>query len=122
MNGNFVLKPQGKKNFREKLSRISVTGWIVITNIFIYLLIFALSLFKITHIDYFALKPASILNGEYLWTLAIHMFTHFYFWHLFINMFVLISLGGLCEKIIGRKRFFWFYLFSGLFLEFFQLI
>ena len=30
-------------------------------------------------------------------------------------MFVLFSLGSLCEKIIGRKRFFWFYLISGFF-------
>jgi len=30
------------------------------------------------------------------------------------NMFVLFSLGGLCEKIIGRKRYLWFYLVSGI--------
>src|SRR3989344_6433555 len=34
--------------------------------------------------------------------------------HLLINMFVLFSLGNLSEKIIGRKRYFWFYLLSGL--------
>jgi len=43
------------------------------------------------------------------------MFVHGGFFHLFINMFVLFQLGGLSEKIIGRKRFFWFYILSGLF-------
>jgi len=30
-------------------------------------------------------------------------------------MLALFSIGGLCERIIGRKRFFWFYLISGVF-------
>ena len=42
------------------------------------------------------------------------MFVHGGIAHLLVNMFVLFSLGALCEKIIGRKRFIWFYLISGL--------
>lgn len=65
--------------------------------------------------DYIALKPSNILQGKYLWTLLTHVFIHGGLFHLFINMFVLFSLGGLSERIIGRKRFFWFYVLSGLF-------
>ena len=43
------------------------------------------------------------------------IFVHGGFFHLFINMFVLFSMGGLCERIIGRKRFFWFYLITKVF-------
>ena len=43
------------------------------------------------------------------------MFVHGGVAHLAVNMFVLVSLGRLCERIIGRKRFFWFYILSGLF-------
>ena len=43
------------------------------------------------------------------------MFMHGGIFHLIINMFVLFSLGNLCEKIIGRKRYLWFYILSGLF-------
>lgn len=66
-------------------------------------------------INYFALNPANILAGQYLWTLVLHIFVHGNVFHLFINMFVLFSLGGLCEQIVGRKRFLWFYLASGVF-------
>jgi membrane associated rhomboid family serine protease len=36
------------------------------------------------------------------------------FFHLIVNMFVLFSLGNLSEKIIGRKRYLWFYVISGI--------
>lgn len=103
----------GKKSFFKNLSAV---GWIILINIVIFILTFILiAVFKERAYDYFALKPSSILQGKYLWTLVTHMFSHGGFFHLFVNMFVLFSLGGLCEKIIGRKRFIWFYLISGLF-------
>ena len=35
--------------------------------------------------------------------------------HLFVNMFSLYFIGNFLEMIIGKKRFFWLYLISGLF-------
>ena len=74
-------------------------------------------MFNVSHnfLDYLALKPDNILNGMYLWTLVTHMFFHGGFLHLLVNMVALFSLGRLCEMIIGRKRFFWFYLIAGIF-------
>jgi membrane associated rhomboid family serine protease len=94
---------------------LSMVGWLIFVNIVVSIIAFIAFAIDINHIDYFALKPSSILLGNYLWTLVVHMFVHGGFMHLVINMFVLFSLGNLCEKIIGRKRFFWFYLVSGLF-------
>ncbi len=64
---------------------------------------------------YFSLNPMELMSGKYLWTILLHMFVHGSEAHLIMNMFVLFSLGRLCEKIIGRKRFIWFYLISGIF-------
>lgn len=66
-------------------------------------------------LSWVALQPDSILAGKYLWTLILHIFVHGSVIHLLVNMFVLFSLGSLTEKIIGRKRFIWLYLISGLF-------
>src|SRR3989344_7668635 len=99
---------------------ISVAWWIIILTSIISIAVFILAGVycdneKCIVFDYTALKPSNILEGNYLWTLITHMFVHGGFGHLFINMFVLFSLGGLCEKIIGQKRFLWFYLISGVF-------
>ncbi len=95
------------------LSNLTMVSWIIIINVVVSLIGFVI--FNYGKIDYIALKPTNINQGLYLWTILTHMFTHGGIMHLFINMFVLFSLGSLNEKIIGRKRFIWFYLISGLF-------
>lgn len=105
-----------RRIYKEGFFRnLSTVGWLILINAVISITAFVSWGISENSVKYFALKPVSILQGEYLWTLILHMFTHGGFFHLFINMFVLFSLGGLCERIIGRKRFVWFYLLSGLF-------
>lgn len=94
-------------------SNLSIVGRLITLNIIISLIGFII--FATGNIDYLALKPTNIIQGKFLWTLITHMFVHGGPMHLIINMFVLFSLGGLSEKIIGRKRFLWFYIISGLF-------
>ncbi len=65
--------------------------------------------------NYLAIKPSNILAGNYLWTFLTSIFMHAGFFHLFENMLSLIFIGSLVEKILGRKRFFWFYTLSGIF-------
>ena len=65
-------------------------------------------------LDYFALKPDNILHFRYLWTLLTSFFLHLNFSHLFVNMLSLLFIGSFVEKIIGRKRFLFIYLISGL--------
>jgi membrane associated rhomboid family serine protease len=54
-----------------------------------------------------------IMRGENLWTLITHIFFHANIFHLFVNMFSLFFIGSLTESIIGKKRFFRFYILSG---------
>lgn len=94
---------------------LSITAWITIINVVMFFIIMILDYINPENIKNFALNPSLILRGQYLWTLILHMFSHIYPGHLFVNMFALFSLGKLCEKVIGRKRFLAFYLLAGLF-------
>ena len=60
------------------------------------------------------LNAGNIIQGKYLWTLLTSVFLHESFAHLFVNMFSLFFLGKVCERIIGRKRFVWFYVIAGI--------
>jgi len=99
----------------KKIFELSIVHWLIIVTSAISLIGFIYWAVYPDSVNYFALKPTSIFEGKYLWTLIVHMFSHGSFFHLLINMFVLGSIGGLSEKIIGRKRFLWFYLISGVF-------
>lgn len=103
------------RSFFSLLMWISVVKKIILATTIISLISLVLFGSVAESIDYLALKPSNILEGKYLWTLILHMFVHGGIFHLIINMFVLLSLGGLCERIIGRKRMFWFYMLSGIF-------
>ncbi|MCX8159084.1 MAG: rhomboid family intramembrane serine protease [Candidatus Pacearchaeota archaeon] len=97
------------------LKNKSALWWIVILNVIFFVFEIVLLFINPDYIKYFALNAENIFSGKYLWTLIFHMFSHGGFLHLIVNMIALVSLGGLCERIIGRKRFIWFYLISGLF-------
>jgi membrane associated rhomboid family serine protease len=97
------------------LSNVSMVWWLIIINIAIYIVELILVISYPDSINYFALNAENILQGKYLWTLLTHMFSHISFFHLFVNMFSLWFVGGFVEKLIGRKRFIWFYLIAGVF-------
>jgi membrane associated rhomboid family serine protease len=73
-------------------------------------------------IDFIALKPASILQGKYLWTFLTSMFMHAGFLHIFVNMLSLFFVGSLVEKILGPKRYLITYLSAGLFAGLFFVL
>ncbi|MDQ1332287.1 MAG: Rhomboid protein [Bacteroidota bacterium] len=50
-------------------------------------------------------KPLQILT---------HMFMHANFWHLFFNMYALYIFGMVLERVWGPKRFFIYYMITGL--------
>jgi len=66
-------------------------------------------------LPFVALQPAAALSGKYLWTFLTSMFLHAGLGHLFVNMVSLMFIGSFVERLIGKKRFLWFYLASGLF-------
>ena len=113
------------------LSRWSVTWTLIVINVVLFFLFLFATLFFDSSIsflsdwtndsvkstvltDSLAVQPCHVLSGEKLWTIFTSMFMHAGFFHLFVNMFSLFFLGGLTERIIGRRRFFLFYLIAGL--------
>jgi len=100
---------------RRNFSNFSIVTWLVIITSVISIGTLILFAIDENYVQYLALNPSNILAGNFIWTILTHMFVHAGIFHLMINMFVLVSLGSLSEKIIGRKRFIWFYMTSGLF-------
>ena len=106
----YVTYPKKKNSFRN----FSVNVNIILINLTAFILFFTLIRLNVFSIEDIAIKPANIIQGKYLWTFLTSMFMHGGFFHLFVNMFSLLFIGGLIEQLIGRKRYLWFYLISGL--------
>ncbi len=117
----YNISPKRKKNL---FGSLSLTFIIILINIFAFILFTILIGLKVP-LDYIAIKPLNITQGKYLWTFVTSMFMHGSFFHIFANMFSLFFVGSLVEKILGKKRFFSFYMLAGLlagvFFVFFSL-
>lgn len=109
---------------RQPLFSLSLTAKIIIANVVFFLLFYILSLFfgYEVMIDNIAIRAENILSGEKIWTVLTHFFMHGGVMHLFVNMVSLASLGILVEKIIGKKRYFWFYFGGGVFAALFFVL
>lgn len=94
--------------------KLSITNAIIIANVVLFFVFMIFSLFYSDLINLVAIKPSEIMSGQYLWTVFTSIFMHGGIFHLFVNMLSLFFLGSLTEQIIGRKRFFWFYLIAGI--------
>lgn len=119
MNHIYQITPQKKNSI---INNLSINTWIIITNIFLFILFTILISLKLIPIDFIALQPSNIINGKYLWTFITSMFMHGGLFHLFVNMFSLFFVGSLVQKIIGKKRYLYFYLISGLFAGLFFVL
>ena len=93
----------------------SATTSLILINVAVFIIFSILTSVGILSFDSIALKPSDFLHGKYLWTILTNMFMHANLTHLFFNMFSLFFIGTFLERIIGRKRFLWFYLISGIF-------
>lgn len=96
--------------------KLSITNWLIIANIAIFLigLIISSIIGEQAFSDLFSLSANFFFSGR-VWTILTSMFLHANIWHLFFNMISLFFIGNFIERIIGRKRFFFFYLIAGLF-------
>jgi len=113
------LKANPLENFSRNLRRFSVTTWLIIINVIVFVLAFfmvgALGEQGIGKVfSWIALQPTAFFSGM-VWPLLTSMFMHGSFTHLFVNMVSLFFIGNFVEKLIGRKRFFWLYIIAGLF-------
>jgi len=95
-------------------ANLSITNWIILINVIFFVAAYAAIRFNPGIMDYIGLKPANIFQLKSLWTLITSMFMHGGLGHLVVNMISLAFIGNFVEKIIGRKRFFWFYMIAGI--------
>ena len=96
-------------------SSISLTTKLIVINVACFIIFSLLSLLGVLPLEYVALNPSYIFEKYYFWTFITSMFMHAGIFHLFVNMLSLYFVGTLVEKILGKKRYFWFYMFAGLF-------
>jgi membrane associated rhomboid family serine protease len=107
---------------RRKLFNFNINLLLIVANVICFVLSSALIFFNSSFLDYIALKPSNIINNFYFWTFLTSMFMHGGFFHIFVNMFSLLFLGNLVEKILGKKRYLTFYLLAGLFAGIFFVL
>ena len=115
----YKIPPKKENTF---LRKFSVNTNIILINVVLFIVFLVLIGSNILTLDHVAINPSNILQGNYLWTFLTSMFMHGGFFHLFVNMFSLFFIGGLVEKLLGRKRFLSFYLLSGLFAGLFFVL
>lgn len=100
----------------------SYTGILVIINVVVFVIALFLEYNNPNFIQYLALQPTQILQGQSLWTFITSMFMHAGVGHLFANMVSLIFIGGVVEKILGKKRFLALYLIGGFVASLFFIV
>jgi len=110
MTGVYQIKK--KQNF---FSGLSVNVSLIIANVVAFVVFTILISSNANFINFIAIKPSNIVHGQYLWTIITSMFMHGGIFHLFANMLTLFFMGSLIEKILGRKRYLWFYIAAGIF-------
>ncbi len=116
--GVYQIYSKKRKSFLPKLS---VTVSLILINVVLYILVMVLLLTGIISESFFSSNIAVSLENIKqlkLWTFLTSMFMHGGFFHLFANMLSLMFIGSLVERILGAKRYLWFYLLSGLFASF----
>lgn len=105
--------------FYSLFKNLSATSWLIIINILAFI---------ITYVNigwstnYLALQANNLFNNGHVWTLFTSMFMHAGLFHLFVNMFSLYFIGTFLEMLIGKRRFVWLYVISGLFAGLFFAI
>ncbi|MBT4375907.1 rhomboid family intramembrane serine protease [archaeon] len=109
----YQIYPNKKK--KSFFSNWSLNYQLIFLNVIFFIVAFALIGFNVITWDFIAINPFNIFQGLYVWTFLTSMFMHGGLFHLFVNMLSLFFVGGLIEKILGKKRYLWFYLSAGLF-------
>jgi membrane associated rhomboid family serine protease len=109
----YQLNRNQKKGFFSFWENLSLTTKLIGINVFTFAVFWILIALKVVPLDYIALNPSLFLHDHYFWTLLTSMFMHGGFFHLFANMVTLYFFGSLIEKILGKKRYFWFYMIAG---------
>lgn len=111
---SYSFSPKKKSVFDS----LSVTLILVLINVVFFVIVWGLMFAGVISNNFFnnniALSLANVKSLR-IWTFLTSMFMHGGLFHIFANMFSLVFIGSFIERILGRKRYFWFYMVSGLF-------
>ena len=88
----------------------------------LFVVFIVLDYVDVLSLEFVALNPSFVLEQGTYWTFLTSMFMHGGIFHLFVNMLSLFFVGGLLEKILGKRRYFSLYLISGLFAGLFFVL
>ncbi|MDA3837341.1 MAG: rhomboid family intramembrane serine protease [Nanoarchaeota archaeon] len=108
------IYPKKKKEIFPFWRSLSLTKKLIGINVTAFIVFRLLIILNVLPMQFIQISRIGIESG-YFWTFITSMFMHGNFLHLFVNMISLYFVGSLVEKIIGRKRYIWLYLLSGLF-------
>ena len=120
MVGVYRVYPKRKKSFLN--FKVNITLVLILINLICFIIFAFLIYSNAKFLDFIALRPSNIFQGKYLWTFLTSMFMHGGFFHIFANMLSLFFVGSLIERILGAKRYLYFYLISGLFAGLFFIL
>ena len=87
---------------------------LILINVIAFILFTILISLNQDFINFIAIKPINIFQGKYLWTFLTSMFMHAGFFHIFVNMLSLFFVGSLVERLLGSRRYLYFYIAAGL--------
>lgn len=130
----YQVHAEPKKRRFDFLSNLSVTLWLIIINIAVYvalILIYPNQTVDIGGKTYQTFHPfisenIAISLGNIsemrLWTFITSMFMHGGIFHLLMNMVSLLFIGGLVERLLGKKRYLYFYLLCGIAAGLFYIV
>ena len=107
---------------QNKKKGLSVNIILILINVVAFIVFTILISLNIISIDFVAIKPSNIFQGNYLWTFITSMFMHANFLHIFANMLSLLFVGSLVERILGKRRYLFFYIAAGIFSAIFFVL
>jgi len=130
----YQVSAEPKKRGFDFLSSLSVTLWLIIIDVVVYftlILNFPNQTIDIGGKAYQTFHPfiqeniaigLENISELRIWTFVTSMFMHGGIFHLFMNMISLLFVGGLVEKLLGKKRYLYFYLLCGIAAGLFYII
>lgn len=91
----------------------TVVSIIIKLNIIVFILWFILAPRPEFMLQNFLVSWSAVTSGRF-WTLLTSVFSHNMLFHLLINMYVFFGFGSAMERVLGSKKFLFFYLMAGL--------
>lgn len=90
----------------------NVVNQLIAVNVVVFILEIALA--RTSFVDFFGLRPGTVVSRGFVWQIFTYMFLHGGFWHLFLNMFIIWMFGSPLESVWGSNRFLGYYFICGL--------